>query len=640
MKTGLVSRAAGAAAALFVTTSLIAGVADPQAPIATTLENASENYRLYNDHITTLANPAMEGRLPGSRGMEMAKEYCEYWLGVAGLEPAFPETETAADGTEVITPNASWRQPFHLSGKLELEGGSLAIDAGGEHIGFEMERDFTVTGLGGSNSLSLPMAFVGYSIPDGPDGYSSYADGDDLSGKVAVMLRFEPMDDEGESLWSGGAWTNNAAFNNKIPAAKVRGAAAVLIINTPGADDPRVGELMTVQGAGSGTGDVPVLMLTPEAGERLIAASDPEGRSLMDLRHLADQGGGVIDLNGVADVSAEIKVDPVIGENIGGVLPGRGALADEYIVIGAHLDHLGMGYFGSRSGPGKLHPGADDNASGSAGVLLFAKLMGEAYAQAPEGTPLRSVLFLLFSGEESGLNGSRAYVKNPIVPIDRHYIMINFDMIGRIKNGRLNVGGKTTAEGLGEFLEPYFKDTPLTVIAPDRMPAASDHTSFYAAKIPVLFGCIADFHKDYHTPGDVSWKINREGAVETIELFEKIAMGLAERSEPLPYVQIETGGHGGGGGPMGDIKVRFGVMPGYADTENYGVLIDQVSPGGSAEAAGVKSGDRLVRWDGQKVQDIEAWMEMLAKHKPGDQIKVGVLRDGKEVTLDVTLQAR
>ena len=602
------------------------------------LETSSADVRLYNEHLVTLANPVMEGRVPGSRGMELAKEYCEFYFRDAGLTPPFSIVDKADDGSEVVTPNASWRQPFELGGELEALTEEFTVINGGEESAFEAGEEFTIQGLGGSNDVTGPIVFVGYSIDNGPDDYSSYGEDDDLEGKIAVMFRFEPMDDEGNSLWSGGNWTGKAGFDNKLRGARTRHAAAVIIVNTPGADDPRIAELKGINEYGNGTGKTPVLLMTPDAAERMVALADAEGRSLMDLRRHADEGGGIIELGGTAHVNAKIKANPLAAENVAGLLPGRGELADEYIVVGAHLDHLGMGYFGSRSGSGTLHPGADDNASGSAGVLLFAKMLAETYANTPEDVPLRSVLFMCFSGEESGLNGSRAYVNDPIVPIDQHYLMINFDMIGRIKDGRLSIGGTDTAEGMRDLLTPLYDASPLTVIAGDGMAGASDHTSFYMKEIPVLFGSIADFHQDYHTPDDVSWKINRVGAVETVELFHDIALKLAMHNESLTFATV-AGPSGGGG--MGDVKVRFGVMPEYnRPVGEIGVGITGVTEGSSAGEAGVVEGDRLIRWDGQKVESIEAWMGMLGNHKPGDKIKIGVKRDGKEITLDVTLQAR
>lgn len=606
------------------------------APAETTRDAVSAaEMVIYNDHLTILASPYMEGRVPGSAGMERAMDYVEYYFRQYGLSPAFPSTDIGADGSEIITPRSSYRQPFPLGGSDKATVQKLAFHTGDKTVTLEPGKDFSVTGLGPSGQVSGPLVFVGYSIKDGPDGYQSFND-DDLSGKIALVLRFEPVNEEGNSRWaSGRGWSPRASFAGKMQAIKERNPAGVIIINTPGTTDPRADQLTDVESSGGRVLDVPVLMMTAQAGERLVAACDPDKRSLLDLRKIADAGRIVADLSGSATLEAKIEREQTLAENVGAIIPGRGTLADEFIVIGAHLDHLGMGYFGSRSGPGELHPGADDNASGSAGILLLSDKLKRAYDALPIDADARSILFIAFSGEESGLHGSRYYANNPIVPIDDHALMINFDMIGRIKDNRLSVSGYSSGEGMKEWLQPYFADTPLTVVQSDQLNGASDHSSFLAKQIPVLFGIIADFHADYHTPRDVAEKINREGAVMTIDLFEKISFAAAQRPERFSFSSPQREPRRQAS--RSEIKVRFGIMPGYSEGVE-GVLIDDVTAGGSAAEGGVKPGDRLVRWDGQKIADIQAWMEMLKKHNPGDKIKIGVVRDGEEVTLDVTLQ--
>src|SRR5690606_18079251 len=184
-----------------------------------------------------------------------------------------------------------------------------------------------------------------------------------------------------------------------------------------------------------------------------------------------------------------------------------------------------------------------------------------------------SILFLLFSGEESGLHGSRWYVDHPIRPIERHALMVNFDMIGRIQNGRLSVSGTDTAAGMREWLAPLFAESPLEIVEPHNMSGASDHAAFYGKRVPVLFAIIADFHSDYHTPGDVSWKINRVGAVHTVHLFERVLLAAATRPDPFVFEGSDTRGHDHAGvhgdAPVtrGAIRVRFGVMPATYETD-------------------------------------------------------------------------
>ncbi|MCA9300677.1 MAG: M28 family peptidase, partial [Phycisphaerales bacterium] len=536
------------------------GVLAQEAPTDEVMDFDRE-VEVFNDHLVTLASPWMEGRVPGSDGMERAKDYCEYYLRQAGLAPAFPSTMQTDEG-EVTLANSSYRQPFELGGSKKVTEANVRI---GDRR-FTQGRDFSVTGMGDSGEVTAPLVFVGYSIDNGPDGYSSYGEDDSLEGHIAVMLRFEPMNEEGKSLWSErGPWSGRAGFNGKLRAATERGASGIIIVNTPGADDPRTNELMDVEGS-SRTTDVPVVMMTADAASSLI--SGLTDKSLMDLRHHADQGGGIVDLGGEATILTTIERKPLMAENVAGVLPGKGDLADEYIVMGAHLDHLGMGYFGSRSGPGELHPGADDNASGSAAILMLADRLTAQYAELPEDANARSIVFMLFSGEESGLNGSRHYVSDPPFPIESHALMCNFDMIGRVKNGRLSVSGANTGEGLSDDLAPIFDESPLEIVQPERMSGASDHTSFLSKQIPVLFAIIADFHADYHTPQDISSKINRVDSVRVVDLFERILLQQALRPERLAY---QSGRTAPAQRARTESRVRFGIIPGSYDEEDKGI---------------------------------------------------------------------
>lgn len=614
-----------------LTLGLIAAAAMPAVaePKSDVLDFESD-HRVFTQHIYYLANDFMEGRVPGSRGAEIARQYAETAFEKAGLSPAFTVTQTAEDGTEVLEPFASWRQPFPLGGRVEV---SLAeLKAAG--MSFAHDRDFVVTGLGGEGRVTGEAVFVGYSIDDGAGGFSSYADGTDLTGKLAVMLRFEPMNEDGMSLWTEGAgWSNSAGFDGKLRAAFDRGAAGVVVINTPGAADNRIDRLDAFRGSGSGA-DQPVLLMSQDAGTRWLEAAT--GSPMADLIATANEGGGVMTLDGGVELAAEVEREIVYAENVGGVLWGQGELKDEWIVMGAHIDHIGMGDFGSRWGSGKLHPGADDNASGTAGVLLLADLLARSYAGLPDDADARSILFVCFDAEESGLNGSRYYVNNPIVPLDDHAIMTNFDMIGRITNDRLLLSGLETGEGLQDLLQPAMDRSNLELVIPSSMNGASDHSSFLSRGVPVLFSIIADFHEDYHTPEDVVWKINTEDATETCHLYHDMVMILSSSEKPKLVSVSERSPQQS---VMSDIRVRFGISPGYG-SDGPGIGVSSVAEGGSAGEAGVLPGDRLVRWDGQKLTDVQGWMPLLAKHEPGDVVNIGVVRDGEEITLEVTLQAR
>jgi len=617
---------------------------DLQGAIATALQSLDGDVRIYNDHVVTLASPFMEGRVPGSRGMEIAKEYVEYWMKNAGLEPPF------ADASGEL----GYRQPFDLGSNIKLLSHSISLPGVGQS--FEAGEDFTALALGGSGTVTGPVVFVGYSIETGPEGYTSFGEDEDLSGKIAVMLRFEPMDEDGKSLWSRrGPWSGRAAFNAKFRAIAKRNPAGVILINTPGAADPRVEKLLSVNGGGGKMIDGPVIMLSTRAGSDMIASLADELFTLMELREIADVRGGTLDLGGQLTLSAEIEREPLIAENVGGLLPGRGALADELIVIGAHLDHLGMGNFGSRSGAGELHPGADDNASGSSAVIMLAEDLVDDYAAMNDDVDARSILFMCFSGEESGLNGAKHYVNEPIVPLDQHALMVNFDMIGRIVDKRLSVSGAGSADGMQDWLAPFFEASPLEIIQPANMSGASDHSAFFSEDIPVLFGIIADFHDDYHTPRDVSWKINRVDAVHTIDLFHQIGLAAATRAEPFVFSDpslLESFVYALGPAnaasqrarpeiaSVGDIRVRMGIVPAQDQGQSGGVLVGSVSDGTSASNAGIRPGDRMVTWNGDDIEGVVPWLLQLGAHEPGDKVQVGVDRGSETIVLWVTLKER
>ncbi|MCH7791312.1 MAG: M28 family peptidase [Planctomycetes bacterium] len=326
-----------------------------------------------------------------------------------------------------------------------------------------------------------------------------------------------------------------------------------------------------------------------------------------------------------------------VAENVGGLLPGRGRLKDQYIVIGAHLDHLGTGSFGSRAGSGAVHPGADDNASGSAAVLLLAAKLAHEYASMPEDADLRSIVFLGFSAEESGLVGSRFYAEHPVATIEDHDLMINLDMIGRIKDGRLNLTGANSAEGLDAWLVPFIDASELTINKTDRFPrGSSDHASFRSKRVPFLFGSIpaADFHDDYHAPTDVAWKINRDDMVRTVYLFRAIALASAQRPERWVFALTDDSPPPR---PRGGARVRIGIQPDYAG--EGGILLNGVAEDGPAEKAGLRAGDLIVSWNGTELGSIEDLMPLLIEAKPGDVVSVGVKRDEGIVILKVTLEA-
>jgi hypothetical protein len=314
---------------------------------------------------------------------------------------------------------------------------------------------------------------------------------------------------------------------------------------------------------------------------------------------------------------------------------------------------------GGRSSAGIIHPGADDNASGTSAVLLLAQRLSKEYRELGDDANMRSILFMGFSAEESGLVGSRWYTRHPTLGADEVNIMLNLDMVGRMRKHKLEVSGIGTAEGLEAMVKPYFERSGLTVRSQEGGTGPSDHANFFAAGIPVLF-FFTGLHPQYHRPADVASLINPVGAVQVVNLAHELTIAFAKMPKPLEYVRVRSGGFrldlldadeeetvikeavdqaASAPVPGTRVKVRLGIQPVYDDSGDEGVLLDGVSPDSPAQKAGFAPGDRIVLWDGRAVKDIQGLMVELGKASPGDVVKIGVVREGKTVELTTTLEA-
>jgi len=598
--------------------------------VAAALERLGAPGKAYHQHVTTLSSPFFEGRAPGSRGLDHAGEYLIQYLDVAGLDPAF-------DGPQGPT----WRQTFMVPGETRVVAAEASWSASALERQWTPEVDFNPLAFGGNGVAEGEPVFVGYAIENGPHAYSSFEDDTDLTGKIAIVLRFEPMDRRGRSMWSetGEGWSSAAGLVGKLQAVVDRGAEGIILVNPPAADDPRARELMTARNSRmmGGRLPIPLIQATTEAVDELVQAGDARGRTLMELRRLADSGDEkVLALpRATMRIEAETARDEIETANIGGVLPGSGDLAREWVVIGAHYDHIGYGHFGSRtpSLAGTVHPGADDNASGTAGVLLLAESLADRARETEH--PRRSILFLLFSAEEMGLLGSRAFIEEPTADLENIQAMINMDMIGRLRE-TLQVNGVGTGEGLREIVMQEARETGVNIRESDSGEVPSDQATFVREGIPVL-GFFTGTHPEYHTAYDQAWTVNHEGALRVLDLVGEITWELATEPVKLAFVEIESPGTRMG--RVGRAQVRLGIAPGnYADTRP-GVLVGSVSSGTAAEAAGLRTGDRIIRWGGEELPDVVALMQRLADHKPGDVVRLLVERDGEEIDVDVELTA-
>ena len=442
---------------------------------------------------------------------------------------------------------------------------------------FEIGRDWQPHGGSPAGEVEGEVVAVGHgvSVPGGPDDYA----GVDARGKIAVARDGAP----------GGLGGQRASRLEKLIAARRHGAAALLIVSDT---LPAVDSTATPSALPSAT-------IRP-------AAADALGARL------------------------RLRVDLARNErrtaNVVGVLPGTDpARAGEAIVIGAHYDHLG------RVG-GAVHPGADDNASGSAVVLGLAR----AFAAAG-GLP-RTLVVALFSGEELGLLGSRHYVRHPAVPLDRTVVMLNFDMVGRMRDGKVSVGGVASGDRLRALVSAAGQTgVRLDLTLRDSPYGPSDHTSFYAAGVPVLFFHTGE-HPDYHKPTDTANRIEASGMVRVAALAAEIVERLGGGTRPMYAKLAPPARRGQLAGAAPGAAFRGAASDASADGD--GVRLTSIIPDTGAATAGLREGDVIVRVDDTTVDSFEALRGLLGRKKPGDTVSLLFLRDGTEQVASATLGAR
>ncbi|HLM01863.1 MAG TPA: M20/M25/M40 family metallo-hydrolase [Pyrinomonadaceae bacterium] len=347
--------------------------------------------------------------------------------------------------------------------------------------------------------------------------------------------------------------------------------------------------------------------------------------------------------------------------NVVGILEGTDAvLKNEAIVVGAHYDHLGKGGTGSLAANSTaIHHGADDNASGVAAMLEMARRF------AAEKKNKRTIVFVAFGGEEEGLLGSRFYINNPAFPLDKTVAMINLDMVGRLNENKLTVGGIGTANEWRDLVNSNnFPNAPLSATIPPASPfkvekadkngetisktysnfalqlnedgfGPSDHSSFYAKQIPVLF-FFTGTHADYHKPTDTAEKINYEGLLKITHYVSEIVKAIDRNPKRPTYAVAKSSGMGGS---RASFNVTIGVVPAYGES-NDGLLLDGVRDGSPAAAAGIRAGDKVVRFAGEEIRNISDYTRLLGKLKADAEYEIEVVRGSERLTLKVKPAAR
>ena len=578
-----------------------------------------------------LAAPEREGRGPGTGGIEAAASWvAEQFRGIERLQ-----TRLVGDGpfqpfemTLEATLGPADRNVVELVGPKGADGRPVVVP-------LELARDFTPLAAGGGGEFDLPLVFAGYGITAPAEHYDDYAPlGAAAKGAAAVVLRQEPQKDDPHSVFEGNQASQHAALARKVANASEHEAGAVVFCNDADADGDAL-MAFTRAGEGSSGRMMPVLHLRRTAVDDLVRRSME--RSLADIQKGIDAGlePASRPLDGWR-IRGRVAIDrrEATSRNVLAFLPGAGqpAAGDapaidarELVILGAHYDHLGYGGENSTA-PGEkaVHHGADDNASGTAMLVEIARRLA---AEAP--LP-RSVLFIAFSGEERGLLGSGHYAANAVLPLSDTVAMVNLDMVGRLVDDKVIVHGTGTGTGLEELVDRLVAERGLTAAKEPGGFGPSDHASFYAKKVPVLH-VFTGSHGDYHRPSDTADKINVPGMERLTDLVADIVRDLATRGDRPAYVEVAAPAFARGGD-----RPYFGSSPDFGNPGS-GYAISGVAKESPAAKGGLEGGDRIVRLGESAITNLEDFDSALRKHKGGDTVPVVVVRDGVEVTLDVTL---
>ena len=582
----------------------------------------------YMSHVEYLASPEMRGRGAGMPELDQAADYIARVLKDQGVAPA-GQGGTYLQPFEVTT-GASMGDDNHL--RVERNRGTSEL---------EPKQDFIPINFSGSGSVEGEVVFVGYGATAEEFDYDDYFHLD-VKDKIVLVMRYEPrfFSQEAESEEDGGQSGGNRRMTRhshliaKAIQARKRGAKAVLLVNSRGRG--RRGDRLIRFGSVSGPTDagIPMVQVSSSIVEQWLRGS---GRSLRVLERdiEASKSPQSFPLASSLRVSLSVDVEHerAMVSNVVGYLPGK---SEEYLIVGAHYDHLGLGGEGSLA-PNRRAPhlGADDNASGVAAILELARSYGQA------GELERGILFLAFAGEEIGLLGSSHWVENPTLPLENAVAMFNFDMVGRIEKRRLYVGGVGTAEPFEALVQAAASEHELKVDRSKSGYSSSDHTSFAAKKIPVLF-FFSGLHSDYHKPTDSADKIDGATTVEMLAMARQIIDGVAQREERLAFVEVAPEirrDRGGGDGEQRGYGPWFGSIPDFGEVPN-GVKFADVRAGSPADQAGLQGGDILTHWNEAAIKNLYDFTYALRDSKVGDVVTVRVLRGEQEVTAKVTLAAR
>jgi Tol biopolymer transport system component len=573
-----------------------------------------------------LANEARDGRMTGSAGAQATANWLADYFRRAGLQ-SFAE-------------NFAVPFEFNAGERVLPEKTRLEIAAGASRpFRAKLDQDFRPLPFSESGEASGEVVFAGYGlVAPGDQGalYDSYA-GLDVKRKIVLILRYVPENVEPARR----AQLNRyAGLRYKAMLARERGAKAVLVATGP--NSPHAGELVPLTGdfTNSASGIV-AASINGKTADALLASS---GRTLKELQTALDSENphvksGFILPKVKATLACGVEhLKKSDSDVVAYLSPSQNSSGDEYIVVGAHYDHLGHGGSSSLDRAGeenKIHPGADDNASGVAWVMELAASLAKERAEHPDEFR-RGVVFACWSGEEIGLIGSAAFCEHPPVPLNKVTAYVNADMVGRMRDNKLTLQGAGSSHAWRRLIEKRNVAAGFNLALQDDPYLPTDVTSFYTKNVPVL-NFFTGAHEDYHRPTDTADKLSYKDLERITRFARDIVVDLAQSSGRLDLAKVETTGQTGGGRET--LRTYLGTIPDYT-TEVKGVKLSGVRGGSPAEKCGLRGGDVIVEFAGQKITNIYDYTYALDAVKIGQPTRMVLERDGQRVTLEVTPEAR
>jgi len=576
-------------------------------------------------HVEALASDGFDGRLTGSPGERLAGDYIVAQLKKIGAKP--------------LPGRDDYRLPFEFTAGTRDGGSSISVASGtsvaagvesGSVHDFKSRADVQALSFSDNAEVTAPIVFAGYGlvVPDSQDfGYDSYA-GLDVKDKAVLVLRYFPEDAD---LKTRGILARYSDLRYKAMAARQHGAKAMLVVTGP--RSPNAGET------------IPMSFDTALAGSGIVAASISGNvgkamftgladKSLEGVQRSLDSGDphvtGFAIPNLTVTVRTSVEREKQTGYNIAAYLPatmGTAAVIKPWIALGAHYDHLGHGGNGlslaGKEEAGRVHHGADDNASGSAAVMA----VGEVIATQPRH---RNVVLDFWSGEELGLIGSAAFATTPPIALDQLAAYLNFDMVGRMQDNKLTVQATGTSPLWAKIIEQANVVAGFDLQLQQDPYQPTDVATFNEASVPSL-NFFTGTHADYHRPSDTADKINYEDLDRVVDFAAAITRRLEDLDEAPPFSKVQQTQPGGG---RAGVRVFTGTIPDYS-TEVKGLLLGGVIAGGPAEQAGLQKGDVIVEIAGQSITNIYDYTYALEVLKIGQPAKVAYVRLGerKETTL-------